>query len=74
MGRGGKERKTTRTFTVIAGNQCRLLCPSARVLREVKPVLELVLLLRLEHARAHVGLRRRRVTEIRTREKQRKYE
>lgn len=49
-GRGKKERKTARTFTVIA-NQCCLLCPPTRVFREVKPVLELVLLLRLKRAR-----------------------
>lgn len=46
-----KKRETARTFTVIAGNQCRLLCPPVRVFREVKPVLELVLLLRLERTR-----------------------
>lgn len=82
-GRGKGVKQTALTFTVISGNQCRLLCPSRRaagssIPRGRKPVLELVLLLRLERARARVrrvvATAPRRVMGICAREKQCKYE
>ncbi|KYN28917.1 hypothetical protein ALC57_01564 [Trachymyrmex cornetzi] len=52
-----REKNSVYFCIVITGNQCRLLCSLVRVFREVKPVLELVLLLRLECTRIRVLIR-----------------